>query len=319
MTESGKDIKLLSYGPLGSAAAGGALLLLTTLAFVAYVVRRVTRPLRDLAEAADRVAAGDVAARLPETAPAELGILVRRFNAMAAALKETQERLVHSAKLSTVGHLVAGISHELNNPLQGLLTQAELLAGKLDPGADGRKELDLVVAEGRRMQRTLGELRSFVRRSAPEAARVDITGVIRDVLALVRPQAERARVATRARLQEGGLSVLASSDQLRQVVLNLVMNALEAMPAGGELTVDAATERNGGTPRAVVRVRDTGTGIADADLPRVAEPFFSTKDGRMGLGLAICRDIIAGHAGQLAVDSRSGGGTTVTFWLPASS
>ncbi len=296
---------------------GGLTLLLIALSFYAYSLVRVTRPIRDLIAATERVAAGDLEASLDPGAPAELGALMREFNTMARSLKETQEKLIHSAKLSSVGQMVAGISHELNNPLHGLLGHAEHLATKFPPGDPTREKLDTVVREAQRMKRILADLRGFTRPSGQDRARIDLNQVVREVLALSRHDAEKAGVSCELALHEGDAVVMASPDQIRQVLLNLYLNALQAMPQGGRLKVTTSHREQNGRQMCVVAVEDTGAGIPPDIQSRVKEPFFSTKPGRIGLGLSICQEIISQHDGTLLIDSKPGEGTRVTFNLPA--
>lgn len=300
---------------LQQAVLGGLLLLGAAALFYRYTLTRVTRPIADLIAATDRIAAGAPEAGLPPDAPAELGALVRQFNAMATTLRDTQDKLIHSAKLSSVGQLVASVSHELNNPLSGLLSHAEYLAGRMEPGAPGRAEVDVILAEGGRMKRILADLRGIVRPGASERVRVDLNAVVGDVLALIRHDAVRARVACEPVLAPGAVPVLASPDQIRQVVLNLALNALQAMPEGGTLRIETTTG-DGTPPVARLTLEDTGTGIAPEHLARIMEPFFSTKPGRLGLGLAIVRDAAAKHDGRLEFRPRPGGGTRAIFELP---
>ncbi|MEK7766818.1 MAG: ATP-binding protein, partial [bacterium] len=326
-TPGGSEVRLTMHLPadrlvtarrtaLRLTLAGGGVLLAAALLFYWYTVARVTEPIRRLIAATERIAGGDLAASLPPHAPAELGLLLRRFNTMALALKETQDKLVHSAKLSSVGALVAGISHELNNPLLGLLGHAEFLDGRLAAGAPGREELDVILAEGRRMKRILADLRGFVRPGGLERAPVDLNAVAEEVLALVRHQAAEAGVACEAALHDGGVTVVAVPDQMRLAALNLALNARQATPRGGRVRVVTTTHELNGAAAGRLAVEDTGAGIAPEHLARVTEPFFSTKAGRMGLGLAICQEIATRHAGRLTVESPAGTGTRVTLDLP---
>ena len=322
-TSGGAPVELAILVPAGGAfrarrtalaltVAGGAILLVLALLFYWYTVVQVTRPIRDLISAADRVAAGDLESRLPAEAPAELGALIRQFNAMAVALRETREKLVHSAKLSSVGALVAGVSHELNNPLLGLLGHAEYLSAKIGAGEPGREELDIILSEGRRMKKTLADLRGFLRPSEAVRIRMDVNSVVSEVLTLVRHDASGTGIKCATELHPSGAHVNGSPDQVRQVILNVTLNSIQAMPGGGSLTI--RTTVAGAAVR--ITVADTGAGIAPEHRARITEPFFSTKPGRMGLGLAICRDILDRHGGKLTVDSGPGCGTRVTIELP---
>ncbi len=298
---------------LGLVVAGGTILLAVALLFYNWALARVTRPLTELSSATGRIAAGDLGARLPADAPAELGQLIARFNGMASRLKETQDRLLHTAKLSIVGRLVAGISHELNNPLLALITHAELLGGHIAPGAAGREELDVILGESGRLKRILGELRDLVRPSTGEAARVELNPLARDVVNLVRHQAAKSGVAIEAEPDAGNPAARAVPDRVRQVLLNLALNALEAVPAGGTIRVRTSAGEDG-TVRVVVE--DNGPGISRENMARITEPFFSTKPGRMGLGLALSREIAERMGGTLAIESGEGKGTRATLSLP---
>ncbi|MEK7476490.1 MAG: ATP-binding protein [Candidatus Coatesbacteria bacterium] len=327
-TPAGAEVRITLYFPAEAvlgvrrrallfAIGGGLAMLAAAFAFYGYAVVRVTRPIRDLTAAADRIAAGDLEARLPDGAPAELGTLVRQFNAMARSIKELQERLVHSAKLSAMGQLMAGASHELSNPLLGLLGNAEYLATKFAPGDPVREKLDLMIREATRMKRTLEDLRAFTRPNVKNRIRVDLNSLVEEALGLIVHDAEKAGVGRTTSLQPGGAAAFASSDQIRQVLLNLVLNSLQAMPEGGTLSVSTSWRDQDGRRIAVVRVEDTGRGIRPEDLARITEPFFSTTPGRMGLGLAISKDIVDQHGGRLSFRSMPGEGTCATLELPA--
>jgi len=306
------DINRERRNALGMVVAGGVILLFAGLLFYNWSLSRVTKPIRELAAAADRIASGDLAARLPEGAPAELGELIGRFNDMARRLREAQEKLVHSAKLSTVGQMVAGVSHELNNPLLGLITHAEVQATKLGTDSPGRAELDVIMKEAQRMKKILGELRDMSRPGSGERVRLDLNAVVRDVAGLLRHQCAKANITMETSLAPGELPVTASPDGVRQVLLNLALNSLEAMPKGGTLKLSAKAEG----PRALASVADTGTGISGENIRKSMEPFFTTKPGRMGLGLAISREIAVTHGGRISLQSNPGQGTIATLELP---
>lgn len=310
------DVFRTQRAALALAGAGGLVLLAAAFVFNGWVVARITRPIRELTTAVRRVGAGEQTARLPADAPAELGELVAEFNRMAAALRETQDRLVHSAKLSSVGALVAGVSHELNNPLHGLLGHAEHLSTKYPEGDPAREKLETILREGRRMQRTLADLRGFTRPGGRQRATVDLNDVAREVLELVRHDAGKAGVECAADLAAGGAPIEAAPDRVRQVALNLALNAVQAMPAGGRLTIRTSRTDGAGTGGSLV-VEDDGPGIAADVLARVTEPFFSTKPGRMGLGLSISREIVEEHGGSLTIASAPGRGARVEARFPA--
>ena len=297
----------------------GVTLLVIAFLIYGYVLTRVTRPIQKLISATERIKAGDLHVQLDSQAPAELGALVKQFDEMAKSLKATQERLVHSAKLSSVGQLVAGISHELNNPLHGLLGHAEHVKEVIKPDDPIRENIDRILREGERMKRVLGELRGLTRPGEDGRVRVGLNKVVEDVLSLVRHDATKANVQCEMGLYKHGTEVEASPDQIRQVILNLVLNAIQAMPDGGRLLLATDLREQNGHRFFVVNVKDTGVGIAADVRARVMEPFFSTKPGRMGLGLSISQEIISRHGGTLTVVDSNEKGTTVSFTIPVPS
>jgi len=167
------------------------------------------------------------------------------------------------------------------------------------------------------MSRTLSSLRDFTRPSGRERVATDLNLVAREVAALTRHEMQNGDVRCEMLLAEGGAVINASPDQVRQVILNLVLNAIQAMPKGGTLTIRTATQAENGSRACLVVVEDAGTGMPPEVRARVLEPFFSTRPGRMGLGLAICREIVSEHGGTLSIDSRPGEGTRVTVEIPA--
>jgi signal transduction histidine kinase len=298
---------------LGATVAGGVLLFLAGAGVALWTLARVTRPLRSLAAAAEALAAGGAPVEVPAGAPAEVGVLVARFNEMGGKLAESRDRLVHTAQLSTVGQLVAGVSHELNNPLTILLTHAEYALARLDPAAPGRAEVATVLDQGRRLARLLGELRGLVRPGDAAPAPLDLNDIARETAALIRHDAAKASVACEAVVARAPVIVRASADQIRQAALNLALNALQATPAGGRMAVRAES----GAPGGRLVVEDTGPGFPPDLRDRLGEPFVSTRPGRLGLGLAITRDVAARHGGRLRLDAAPGGGARATLELPA--
>ena len=302
---------------LAYALGGGVLLLLLAFLFYAYAVVRVTRPLRELIEGVRRATRGDLDPKLTPGAPDELGELMSEFNRMAKSLKQAQERLVHSAKLSSVGRLIAGISHELNNPLSGLLGHAEHLLSKHPSGDPAGEKLETIVREGKRMKKILADLMGLTRPNSRERKPFDLNQVAGEVVALVRHDAEGAGVACGAVLEPGGTATTGSSDEMRQVLLNLVLNAIEATSGGGRIEVATFRLHDNGRASVGVAVSDTGEGIPADAVGKITEPFFSTKPGRIGMGLAISREIVETHGGTMRFESNEGKGTRVVVELPA--
>ncbi len=284
-------------------AVGAALLMVRTL-----------RPLNVLREHARQIAGGDYARRTGIASRDEIGDLAREFDAMAAAIEEREHRLIRSERLATVGRMASHITHEIRNPLASLGLNVELLADEV--GADNQEARKLVTSIGNEIDR-LSEITEtylrFVRLPKPKVEREDLGAIATSVLEFSRGELTLAGIALDIRIEPNLPEVAADESQLRQALLNLVRNAKEAMPSGGQIHVDV-----GRTPEGQVRLvlADSGPGIASENLANIFEPFFSTKAKGTGLGLALVQQIIGEHGGRIEVDCPQSGGTTFTILLP---
>jgi two-component system, NtrC family, sensor kinase len=232
--------------------------------------------------------------------------------ARTAALQSAQAQLVRAEKLAALGTLAAGIAHEVNNPLQPLLTNLEMALEDVDSGRPADREL-LEVSQSvvQRIQRIVSRLLDFARPGQSVMQPLDLNDLVDEVLTLAGKQLEHAHIKLRSSLTAEH-PIVGSADQLKQVFLNLVVNAMEAMPNGGTLTI--STHEVG--DQAVLKVRDTGLGITASELPQVFDPFFTTKADGTGLGLAVSYGIIEGHGGLIEVDSKPDNFTEFTVKLP---
>jgi signal transduction histidine kinase len=303
---------LLAFaGALGAGALAAA-------ALGRLLASRVTRPVEALRDAAARVAAGDLSARVGVPATGEVGDLVRAFDAMTADLARGRARLAHAERIAAWREVARRLAHEIKNPLTPIAMSVETLR---DAREQGRADFDEIFDEGtraiaeevRRLKRIVDEFNRFARLPAPDRAPVAPDELVAAVLALF-PEPPGG-VALRRDVAPGLPLVLADRDQVLQVLLNLVSNALDAMPRGGTLEISARPAAEG----VAFAVTDTGPGIAEGDLARVFEPYFTTKAGGTGLGLAIARRIAEEHAGRLDAASAPGRGATFTLTLPAAS
>ncbi|MBI2525058.1 MAG: PAS domain-containing protein [Candidatus Rokubacteria bacterium] len=227
-------------------------------------------------------------------------------------------QLRRSDKLAALGTLAAGVAHEVKNPLHALglnlhLLQAELAPGP-PPGAAIRGYFDVLRSELQHLDRIVENFLRFSKPLVPEFKPVEIAGLVERVLGLVAFEAASHGVAIESRLDPALTRILGDEGQLSQVFLNVMINALQAMPNGGALAV--TTRRDGGW--AEVSVRDTGPGIAEDVLPHVFDPYFTTRPSGVGLGLAIAHRIVQGHEGSIDVESQLGSGTTMIIRLPLS-
>ncbi len=238
--------------------------------------------------------------------------LEARVETRTAALREANERLRRAEKLAAMGILAAGIAHEVNNPLQPVLMSLEMTLENLDEGTPVDRELlEVAEREVRRIQRLIARLLDFARPDRQVLAALDLNDLVGEVLALAGKQLQYARVSVVSDLSPMAL-VSGNTDQLKQVVLNLVVNAMQAMPDGGTLSL-RTFQRGADT---ALSIADTGNGIAAAALPHLFDPFFTTKSDGTGLGLAVSYQIIEAHGGHIEVQSVLEKGTEFTIWMP---
>lgn len=233
---------------------------------------------------------------------------------MERKLRDTQEKLLQSEKLAAMGKLTSQIAHELNNPLYGIMNTLELLKTEIPPQSKRRKILDMSLSETERLTDLLRKMLSFSKPEEEERQPTDVNTTLEEILLLVRKQLMENTIHISLSLSEDIEDVYASRSQLRQVFLNLISNARDAMPDGGTLTIK--TVQKGDTIH--IEIADTGIGIREENINRIFDAFFTTKDGvkDVGLGLSVCYGFIKEHGGDIRVSSRLGTGTTFTIILP---
>jgi two-component system NtrC family sensor kinase len=330
-----------------------ALMSLTHIVFLSLVIYLFTRhfvakPIRKLLDGTKAVGAMDLDQTIDVRGTTELDELTHSFNAMredvrrarteledlAQSLEEkvgrrsrqleaTRQKLIQSDRLASLGKLAATVAHEVNNPVGSVLNLSMIMQRILtDEGVpegrvgEFRGYLSQVSSETARVGRIVSDLLSFSRGSAPASAEVDLNESIRHTLSLISHKLELSRVATRMELAPELPAVQCDASKIEQVVLNLVMNASEAMPKGGEVVVRTSFDPSRND--VLLQVEDTGTGISAEVMPRIFDPFFSTKEegAGVGLGLAVVYGIVDAHKGTLDVTSNVNVGTTFTVRLP---
>ncbi|MBI4759908.1 MAG: GAF domain-containing protein [Chloroflexota bacterium] len=240
------------------------------------------------------------------------------LNARMEAQRLAENRLVQAAKLAAVGEMAAGIAHELNNPLTSVTGFAELVMNDLPADSPLRADLDLVIREARRARDVVRRLLDFARQSESARANASLNKVVEDVVALTRHLLHTNGVELLLHLQDDLPWVSMDENQMKQVLLNLVHNALQAMPDGGKLEIRTAVSSKVGREGVIVSVRDSGVGIPPEIQTRIFEPFFTTKASRggTGLGLSVTYGIVSAHGGEIELISQPGAGSTFTVWLP---
>ena len=233
---------------------------------------------------------------------------------MERALRDTQEQLLQSEKLAAMGRLTSQIAHELNNPLYGIMNTLELLKTEIAPDNKRRKILEMALSETIRLSDLLRKMLSFSKPDQEERHPVDINSVLDEILLLHEKQLKENDINIKYRLAEGLGLVKASKNQLRQVFLNMITNARDAMPNGGTFTVTTG----GAGDNIIVEIADTGMGIRDEHIDKIFDSFFTTKGEvkGVGLGLSVCYGFIKDHGGDIDVKSQEKIGTTFTITLP---
>lgn len=294
-------------------------------------------PVARLIDQVRRIAAGDLSGRLGVASGDELGSLAREVNRMADHLEETRQRLAeearerraavdqlrHANRLINVGRLASGVAHDAGTPLNVIAARAHLVATEALTPEETRENARIVEEQAGRITGMLRRMLDFARPGALARETLDLATLARQTAEMLAPLARRHQARLELDVAEG-LRVLGDPRQLQQVLTNLVMNALQAMPRGGRVLLitreEIVPDLRGGTPRpvATLAVADEGTGIAEAHLSRLFEPFFTTKqEGQgTGLGLSVARGIVEEHGGWITVGNRSEGGACFRVHLP---
>jgi len=231
---------------------------------------------------------------------------------------ELEQQLIASGRLVSLGEITASMAHEFNNPLGIVMGFAQDLLSETDPSSPQYQSLKIIDEETKRCQRIIQELLEFARPRSTELTLTDIKETVGKTLNLITNHLYKQKIEAATLVDENLPKISADPQQLEQVLVNLYLNAIGAMPEGGKLIVEANTEPVDGTDRMVViTVADTGFGIEKNDLPKIFQPFFTAKKGRgLGLGLPICQRIVKNHGGRIDVESQPGHGTTFKLYLP---
>ena len=312
MVQAQQHIRAIAYG----VAAGGILL---AIAFSLWIAARVSRPIEQLACAAEEVASGNWETRVPERGHDEVSVLARSFNHMTAQLVSQRERLVQTERVAAWRELARRLAHELKNPLFPLqLTVENLVRARELPAAEFdevfRESTATLGMEIANLKTIIARFSDFSKMPKPELERIDAKDAIKRVVSFYGAASGQAETKIRFEvdLSADPMPLDADPELLHRALSNLVLNAMDAMPDGGTLTLSAETRGD----QVEIRVADTGQGMTPEECERLFTPYYTTKEHGTGLGLAIVQSVIADHAGTIAVESRAGGGATFVITLP---
>jgi two-component system, NtrC family, nitrogen regulation sensor histidine kinase NtrY len=323
MVEAQQHIRAIAYG----VASGGILL---SIAFSLWIAARVSRPIEQLARAAEQVASGDWEAQVPERGRDEVSVLARSFNHMTKELVTQRDQLVQSERVAAWRELARRLAHELKNPLFPLQLTVENMvrAREVSPGEfdevfrEGTHTLTMEIAN---LKTIIGRFSDFSKMPKPEPERIDAKEIITRVRSLydtrtspnARPDAspdtsQDAKIHFAVEVADAPMALMADPEQLHGALSNLVLNAIDAMPDGGTLTLSAKPIGD----KVEFRVADTGCGLTPEECNRLFTPYYTTKQHGTGLGLAIVQSVVADHAGTISVENPAGGGAAFIITLP---
>jgi two-component system nitrogen regulation sensor histidine kinase NtrY len=312
MVEAQQHIRNIAYG----VASAGILL---AIVFSLWIAARVSRPIEQLARAAEAVAAGDWDARVPVKGSDEVGVLARSFNHMTEQLTSQRNQLVQTERVAAWRELARRLAHELKNPLfplqltvENLVRARELAPAEFDEVfRESTMTLGMEIAN---LKTIIGRFSDFSKMPKPELERIDAKDVVERVRALYESTAKHggAEIRFETDVADRPMPLLADSELLHRALSNLVLNAMDAMPEGGRLSMSARPWND----KIELRVSDTGEGLTPEECERLFTPYYTTKQHGTGLGLAIVQSVVADHAGSIAVESRAGGGATFIITLP---
>jgi two-component system NtrC family sensor kinase len=287
------------------------------------------RPINRLIKASTQVANGNFSPEIGSVSKSEIGVLQETFKSMLASLQERDRRiraeneikLLQSEKQASIGRLAAGVAHEINNPLTGVLTFTHMLIQRKDIADDIRSDLKAIAQQTERVRSIIKNLLGFSRQTEINPEPTDINRVVTTAVLLMRNQALVKGATLQFKPGEGIPPLILDANQMQSVMLNLLLNALDATKRGDSIiiTTGIGTSGDGGSVQGVeIRVKDTGCGIPPENLDKLFDPFFTTKEVGQGtgLGLAVSYGIVQRHGGNIKVESTVSKGSTFTVWLP---
>ena len=289
-----------------------------------YLSWSLSRPLQSLTKAARAVAAGDLSVKVPASGEDELGQLSATFNEMVQRLRENrllEERLHFAERSTAIGRLASGVAHEIRNPLNFINLSIDHVRERLAPEDEARRrDFDRILlsmkAEISRLNRLVGDFLSFGKPMRLDRRPSSVGAILEEVAALVDHKARDQGIALTVDIERDIPEMDADPELLKTCFLNLMINACDAMPEGGLLALSLRSSEEDGARSLLISVSDTGHGMSPEEIRSAFEPYFSTKETGLGLGLALTQKIVSDHGGTIRLESSAGKGTTALIALP---
>ncbi len=303
----------------------------------------VTNPVNELVLGMEKVASGDLDYSVPTKSIDEIGVLANTFNSMIKDLKTAREQrerwtqtleeevakkteeikkthasLMQTEKLASLGRMAAGVAHEINNPLTGVVTFAHLMKNRFQPGSPDAEDLDVIIEQAERCAKIIKNLLTFARATPSEKAEININNVLSRTINLVKNQEKFHNIKFNINLDDSSLISLGDASQFQQICLNMFLNSADAMNQRGTITVATRKIQEDNKTFVEIEFTDTGGGINEEDMHKLFEPFFTTKpvDKGTGLGLSVSHGIVKHLGGNINVESTIGKGTSFFVRLP---
>ena len=289
----------------------------------ALLARRITDPLKKLVEGTVRISRGDFTQQIKITSQDEIGNLAQSFNEMTRELLETRKRmeeankkLIQSEKLASIGRISATIAHEIRNPLTSVKLNIQKAIQNEDLDETEREHLNISQEGISQIEKFIKELLNFTRVSELHLERFPAEQIIEEAVKMMNDSFREKRVILEKNYREDLPHVLVDGDKMRQVILNILRNSLEAVEEGGKINLDLALAEENGAKKIRINISDNGCGIPDKDWENIFEPFYTTKPSGFGLGLANARKIVELHSGSIRVVKKRGKGTSFEVRIP---
>ena len=296
----------------------GAVSLIGILAMAAvgyFIARSITAPVEELVKVTEAVAGGELNERAVVQSSDEIGALAQSFNEMIDKLSVYERRLVESEKLATAGQMAAGLAHEIRNPLTSIKMLGQVLQGRLKDEPENRQMLTSMVQEIDRLDRIIKELIERTKPGELNLESEDVSQLVAEVMRLTGENLAARDIVIESALESGLPKIRMDREKIMQVLWNLILNARDAMPAGGQMVI---ATRSGDDATVEITVDDSGRGLGTEDPESLFRPFYTTKPEGMGLGLPISRKIVEKHGGSLILENRPEGGARARVQLPVS-